>query len=49
MDEFCHYTDQRKIHYFYYTLGSLSIENKIPSQFVLNLDEEGHEYFANKK
>lgn len=49
MDEKRYYADQKKIDYFYSTLGSFCNSNSIPSHFVLNLDEEGHEEYSDSK
>ena len=49
MDEDRYYAEQRKNNYFYDDLESFCQANKVPAQFVLNLDEEGYEEFADSK
>lgn len=46
MDANRYFADAHKIDYFYDLLYSFTQTNDIPAQFVMNLDEEGHESYA---
>lgn len=46
MDANRYFADAHKIDYFYDLLYSFTQANDIPAQFVMNLDEEGHESYA---
>ncbi len=49
MDADRYYADQNKINYYYSLLGSFCNTNEIPSHFILNVDEEGHEDYSDSK
>lgn len=48
MDESRYYCDQHKIDYYFDLLYSYTQAHDIPSGFILNLDEEGHDSFCDK-
>ena len=48
MDESRYYCDPQKIDYYFDLLYAYTQVHKIPSGFILNLDEEGHDTFCDK-